>query len=562
MSLIRNTNIVVKSLLAPAFSCLMTLVVLLVFYVSYVTIAASNSQIEIVGAVTTGGFKASLSLAEAHAALFRSVGWKQASVEQKLVDAAKAEALARLEDAVTQVRAIEPGELAIDHNLLKRLSDGLTAYREAAKQTIDMIDTDPFLAVMFMTDAHEKFGAVRDAAAKLTAQADSLERSIRQDATAAMHDGLYEVVGVVLLALALSGIAAILLGRTISVPIREMTVAMGNLANGDLEVVVPGVGRGDEVGAMANAVEIFKEHALERVRLEAREHQIRAQQAERQHRLEEMTNRFGATVTALLTEVGGSVRDLYTSSDRLSGAADQTHSESTSALAATSQATTNIQMVAAAGNQLSSSIQEIARQVTHSAEISVSASHEAENANHKIELLADAAQRIGQIVKMINDIASQTNLLALNATIEAARAGDAGKGFAVVASEVKNLAGQTARATEEIAAQIRAIQSETSEAVAVIQGITRTVHQIREMTTMVAGAVEEQGAATNEIVQNVDAAAHGNSDISASISHVAQTANDTRGMATTVFEAARGLQEGSKKLQDEVTLFLTQIKAV
>jgi len=559
---IRNTTITVKALLAPAFCGVMTMLVLLVFYLSYQTLVAADRQTESARAITAAGIQTSLSLAEAHAALFRAVCWKQANVETKLVDAARTEALAHIEDTLARVQAIKPGNLAVDKTLLQQVTDSLTAYREAAKQVVDIIDADVFSATMFMTNTNDKYNTVRDAAGRLTADAERLEDSIRREGTATMHDGLYRGVGMVVLALLLSGITAVLLARSISTPVRQMTTAMGFLADGNLDVAVPGVGRRDEVGAMANAVEVFKRHAIERLGFEQREQQIHAEQLERQRCLEEMTTRFGAIVTDLLGEVSTSVSNLNSSANRLSSAADQTHKESAGALASTGQATSNIQMVAAAGNHLTISIQEIARQVSHSVQISTSASQEAENANHKIDRLAEAAQRIGRIVKMINDIASQTNLLALNATIEAARAGEAGKGFAVVANEVKHLAGQTSKATEEIDAQVKAIQNATSEAVAVIQGIGQTIHQIKSMTTMVAAAVEEQGAATREIAQNVDSVAHGNAAVSASISHVAQTASDTRGMASEVFDAARVLQDGSKTLRDEVTQFLATVRMI
>ncbi len=561
MSIISDANVITKSILAPAFSCFMTVVITAVFYWSYTDVNRASLLSDAAVAVNTTMLKSMVSLSEGHAALFRAVSWKGANVEQKLVDVAKAQALANVEATLTELKDVHTDRLALDQGEVSAIETGLLAYRDAVRQTNDMIDVDVFSAAMFMTDADDKFNALRKRAEAFSGQAERVQTEIKASATAKMRQSLWEVVGVSTIALVLSILAARVLGRTISVPIREITSTMERLANGDLDVAIPDGTRGDEVGAMARTVEVFKRNAIERARLEDKARQELVQRTQHQQRLEATTQSFAAVVTGLLTAVARSVEQLYAAADRLNTAADTAQRQSESAAAAIEQATANVQTVAAAGNELAGSINEIARQVAESAEITVTASGDAENTNVKINGLAEAAHRIGEIIEMIHVIAAQTNLLALNATIESARAGEAGKGFAVVANEVKHLAGQTARATEEITAQVSAIQTETSEAVTAIQGIAGTLVRMKEMSTSIASAVEEQGAATSEIVRSVESAASGTRHVSTSIGEVARTSHDTHDLADSVFQAARVLQEESHKLQAEVEKFFADVRS-
>ncbi|NUB13469.1 HAMP domain-containing protein [Azospirillum brasilense] len=357
------------------------------------------------------------------------------------------------------------------------------------------------------------------------------------------------------------GLAVLLTRRTIAGPIERLTGAMRALADGNLDTIVEGQGRGDEIGGMSTALQVFKDSAIEKRRLEAAEKEESARRGERQRRIEEFTRRFDGIVTGLLDRVTASVRTLHTSSDSLSATAEETQRQSATVSSAAEQATANVETVAAAGNELTASIHEIARQVSDGSAIATTADRDAAAANHKIGSLADAVARIGEVTSLIQNIASQTNLLALNATIEAARAGEAGKGFAVVASEVKSLANQTAKATEEIAAQITAIQTETAVAVAAIRGISATTVRMRELTTSIAGAVEQQGAATTEIVRNVDEAAQGTRVVADNIIDVARAASDTGRMAGDVFKAASEVQEESETLRVEIERFLQQVHA-
>jgi len=356
-------------------------------------------------------------------------------------------------------------------------------------------------------------------------------------------------------------LAILLVRRAITGPIERLTATMRQLAAGDLGVSVNDQDRGDEIGGMAQAVQVFKQAGIDKRTMEEAEQAALAQRAERQQRIEESTRRFDRIVGDLLARVTTSVQALHTASDGLAATAEQTQRQSATVSSSAAQATANVETVAAAGTELNASIAEIARQVTEGSQIAVAAESDVSAADVKVANLAEAVGRIGEVTTLISSIAAQTNLLALNATIEAARAGDAGKGFAVVASEVKNLASQTAKATDEIAGQIAAIQSGTAQAVQAIRGISKSVMGVRQLTTAIAGAVEEQGAATAEIVRNVDEAAQGTRSVAETITDVAQAAMQTGEMASTVFRTASEVQQESEALRREIEQYLQDVHA-
>jgi methyl-accepting chemotaxis protein len=369
------------------------------------------------------------------------------------------------------------------------------------------------------------------------------------------------VLAVIGAAIAFAGFAGWYLNRNVAKPVIDMTRAMAQLADHDLAVAIPAVGRQDEIGRMAGAVQVFRDNMIKADTLAAEQAAAQAARDQRTSLIESLTQQFDAEVNAVVEGLTSASTELQASAKSMSSTAEETSRQSNAVAAACEQTLANVQTVASATEQLSSSIAEIGGQVHHSATIAKSAVDQASEAERTMGELRDAAQKIGAIVAMINDIARQTNLLALNATIEAARAGEAGKGFAVVASEVKSLANQTARATEDISAHVGAIQGETKRAADVIGMIASTIVTISEGATAMASAVEQQTAATREIARGVQQAAGGTREVTENISGVSQAAGETGSAATQLLGASGELAQQSSVLKGSVTSFLSRVKA-
>jgi methyl-accepting chemotaxis protein len=352
------------------------------------------------------------------------------------------------------------------------------------------------------------------------------------------------------------------IARAVTNAIMTMAQAMVRLAKGDMKVEIPGVGRRDEIGEMAGAVDIFKTNMIEAERLRVEQAEIEQRQAEqRKADMHRLANAFEAAVGEIVETVSSASTELEASAGTLTRTAEHAQELATTVASASEEASTNVGSVASATEELSSSVDEISRQVQSSAQMATNAVDQAKITTEKVSQLSKAALNIGDVVELINTIAGQTNLLALNATIEAARAGEAGRGFAVVASEVKALAEQTAKATGEISQQISSIQAATEDSVQAIKKISGTIEHLSEVSSTIAAAVEEQGAATQEISRNVQQAAQGTQLVSSNISDVQRGASETGSASAQVLSAARSLSRESNRLKKEVDRFLMTVRA-
>jgi methyl-accepting chemotaxis protein len=374
-----------------------------------------------------------------------------------------------------------------------------------------------------------------------------------------------ELTWLVFATLVLGAVAICVIGlwlaRGMSRPIVGLTGTMRDLAGGKYDAVIEGAARRDELGAMARAVMVFKDSLAQARQLEDAKRREDEDKDRRRQVVERLVHEFGLQIDGVVQAVASAATQMRSNSEAMSATAEETSRQSDAVAAASTHASSNVQTVASSSAELSASISEIGRQAIQSAKIAGDAVNEANQTNQSVQGLADAAQKIGDVVKLINDIAGQTNLLALNATIEAARAGEAGKGFAVVASEVKNLATQTAKATEEIAEQIGAIQGATRNAVSAIAGIGKTIGEINQIAATIASAVEKQGTATQEIARNVQEAAKGTADATRNISGVTHRAGETGQAAGQVLAASGELTRQAEQLRSQVETFLAQIKA-
>lgn len=366
-----------------------------------------------------------------------------------------------------------------------------------------------------------------------------------------------------LTSLAFAALVGFAIARSITVPIRWLSGAMRRLAEGDIAIDVPALGRRDEIGQMAATVQVFKENA-ERIQILQEENKSGEKRAEAEKRatLMRLADEFESAVGTIVTTVSSSSGQLEVSAGTLASTAEQSQELATLVASASEEASVNVQSVASATEELSASINEISRQVQQSARMASEAVGQARTTTESVGELSKAAARIGDVVELINTIAGQTNLLALNATIEAARAGESGRGFAVVASEVKALAQQTAKATSEISGQISGIQTATQSSVSAIMGISATIEKLSEVASTIAAAVEEQGAATREISGNVQQASRGTQQVSSNITDVQRGASETGHASSMVLAAAKSLSSESGHLRTEVDRFLSTVRAV
>ncbi|MGU3383831.1 methyl-accepting chemotaxis protein [Methylobacterium sp. D53M] len=464
----------------------------------------------------------------------------------------------RVEQALAALDAFKDAQGAVFGQQVRAVRDaliaaaaGFRAYDRAVASAKATFET----GIKPHADAIDRLGiALRD---RIVAAGETISR----ETALAARRARYILIGLVAAALLLGGILAFVLARSVIRPVAGMTEAMTRLAEGDLHVAVPYRAATDEMGAMAKAVDVFRQNAVARAELEAAQAAEREARLRRAERVEQRVHAFQAKIAASLDIVTAATSELDATAQAMTRVADNTNSQAVTSSSAAAQTSANVQTVAAAAEEMVSSLQEIERQVVRSNAVAGHAAHEAEATNAAMASLHAAAEQIGAAVMMISGIANQTNLLALNATIEAARAGEAGRGFAVVASEVKELAAQTARATEEIGGQIAAIQAASGQAAEAMAQIARTIASVNEISGAIAATVVQQTAATGEISRNAGEAARGTEGVSANVARVLAAAREAGSAAAQVQSAAAELATQSLTVKREVDSFLSDIQA-
>ncbi|TYC51192.1 HAMP domain-containing protein [Rhodobacterales bacterium] len=417
-----------------------------------------------------------------------------------------------------------------------------------------------------MVEAREAFETRRASLAAISGEVRNVIADLAEAQSAAAYSRADTALGLIAAALVVAMAAGCLLAFVLSLvitrPTRSLTVAMDRLASGDTDVEIPSTDQRDEIGDMSRTVEVFRQNARERNRLESEARAHQDSQSARQSEIEGLIQDFREEMSGLLGALDETAAGMSGTASALGRIAENSAEQAGSTARASEDASASVENVAGSAEELTASIAEIGDQVRRSSEIVTSATSAVHETNGKVNGLAAAASKIGEVVSLIQAIAEQTNLLALNATIEAARAGDAGKGFAIVAAEVKELATQTSRATDEISSHIHAIQASTSAAVSAIGSISETMEEVNGYSQTISAAVTQQGAATNEISGNVLRAAQGTQAVKANMASLAQAVEETRGASGNVLAASGDLSDRSRDLKQGVETFLSRVAAV
>jgi methyl-accepting chemotaxis protein len=499
-----------------------------------------------------------LFLADAKVNGLRAMVWRLGATGDQAMITAITKTEASLKDVFNKLR----GE-ADDRDLLVVVSSLSSIVKRFLAANEEVVKTEKLKNDIIV---NRTIKSVADAADLMETTVESSKKNAQASkeevlAEIAQANRISLILAIVVIISLIASVAFSFLG--VARPMTRLNGALGEMAGGNLDVVIPGANRGDEIGDLAKTVTVIRGNAEQKARDEAEAKVTQDQIAARQRKAEmiKLADDFEGAVGEIVETVSSASTELEASAGTLSTTAERAQELTTMVAAASEEATANVQSVASATEEMASSITEIGRQVQASARMANDAVNQARTTNDRVSELSKAAARIGAVVELINTIAEQTNLLALNATIEAARAGDAGRGFAVVASEVKALAEQTSKATGEIGQHITGIQAATQESVGAIQAISSTIEKLSEISSTIAAAVEEQGAATQEISRNVQQAAQGTQQVSSNITDVQRGASETGSASSQVLSSAQSLSSDSNRLKLEVGKFLSSVRA-
>ncbi len=556
-----NISIMGKFFIPQVVSILMIVSIGMLLSLDYKKVIHEIDTAQDVGVIYTQVQEALLYTASGNSDMIRNLSWAQSGQVKSQLDSAEKDALDNLITAKKIFLEIKKGEHPIAIERIDGILKAFTSYNAYVVEVLENAKTDTFFASLQMTIAREEYQTLNKQSNELVLAIVQANKKGNERVHIALNSALRMFVSIASFAVIFLLILATIIGNAISKPTKALTHTMGEMAKGDKKLEIPGADRTDELGSMAVAVQSFRDSLRTADEQEFKASKDREEKEKQARILIESSDNFSNEIRELLKGFGKALSDVQDISESMDKTVNQASSQSMAVSAATEESDTNVSAVASAAAQMDKSIKEIGETVAKQSNVAGIATDNMKTADQHMHTLNESVAKINEIVTLISSIADQTNLLALNATIEAARAGDAGKGFAVVASEVKGLATQTSKATEDIANQIKDVIEKTDEAVNAIETVNTRIIELTELSTAVAGAIEEQSAATNEITNNITQAASGSAEVTKNIQGVSSAMNDISEMSQKVTVARNELGEQSDKVSHRVTTFLKEVSA-